>query len=161
MLLVSESKPYRESRKNAQPRLGIEPAPSIFLEWRSTDWAIHACRSSSRLDHVAQSVERRSRNTEVAGSIPNRGEHFFCSHGMVYFHSLRTLFNTHAHTHTHIYIYIYTSFCSFYKKPALNQLYTMNDDIWIDKFYHTYKNSHISFKVEIWIQTFLQNGGLL
>ena len=23
--------------------------------------------------HVAQSVERRSRNTEVAGSIPNRG----------------------------------------------------------------------------------------
>ena len=29
---MSESKPYRVSRKIAQPRLGIEPATSVFLE---------------------------------------------------------------------------------------------------------------------------------
>ena len=33
-------------------------------------------------------------------------EQFFCSHGMVYVHSLRILFNTH--THIYIYIYVYT-----------------------------------------------------
>ena len=32
MFLVSESKSYRVSRKIAQPRLGIEPAISVFLE---------------------------------------------------------------------------------------------------------------------------------
>ena len=32
VFLVSESKPYRVSRKIAEPRLGIEPATSVFLE---------------------------------------------------------------------------------------------------------------------------------
>ena len=43
---------------------------------------------------TSQSVERRCRNTEVADSIPNRGFPIFLLTGMVYFHSLRTLFNT-------------------------------------------------------------------
>ena len=34
-------------------------------------------------------------------------EQFFCSHGMVYVHSLRILFNTHTHIYIYICIYIY------------------------------------------------------
>ena len=41
---MSESKPFRVSRKIAQPRLGTEPATSAFPEQRSSDWATWSSR---------------------------------------------------------------------------------------------------------------------